>query len=59
MAAYRSVLAALADRGLAASAEVSVKLSAIGQSLPGDGEKIALDGARRDLRSRRRWPAPP
>jgi proline dehydrogenase len=46
VAAYRSVLTALADRGLAAHAEVSVKLSAIGQSLPGDGEKIALDGAR-------------
>jgi proline dehydrogenase len=46
VAAYRSVLTALADRGLAANAEVSVKLSAIGQSLPGDGEKIALDGAR-------------
>jgi proline dehydrogenase len=43
--AYESVLAGLA--GLASSAEVSVKLSAIGQSLPGDGEKIALDGARR------------
>ncbi|MBV9821763.1 MAG: proline dehydrogenase family protein [Actinobacteria bacterium] len=43
--AYESVLAGLA--GLAGSAEVSVKLSAIGQSLPGDGEKIALDGARR------------
>jgi proline dehydrogenase len=29
-----------------AAAEVSVKLSAIGQALPGDGEKIALDNAR-------------
>jgi proline dehydrogenase len=46
VAAYRSVLAALATAGLAKHAEVSVKLSAIGQSLPGDGEKIALDGAR-------------
>jgi proline dehydrogenase len=46
VAAYRSVLAALAEQGLAAHAEVSVKLSAIGQSLPGDGQKIALDGAR-------------
>ncbi|MDQ2836203.1 MAG: proline dehydrogenase family protein [Actinomycetota bacterium] len=45
VAAYRSVLAALADAGLAEHAEVSVKLSAIGQSLV-DGEKIALDGAR-------------
>src|SRR5205807_1058493 len=31
---------------LTARAEVSVKLSAIGQALPGDGEKIALDQAR-------------
>ncbi|WP_197704692.1 proline dehydrogenase family protein [Jatrophihabitans sp. GAS493] len=47
VAAYRSMLAALADSGFADRAEVSVKLSAIGQSLPaGDGEKIALDGAR-------------
>ncbi len=45
--AYESVLAALAGTGDADRAEVSVKLSAIGQSLPGDGERIALDGARR------------
>jgi len=45
VAAYRSVLGALAEAGLAQHAEVSVKLSAIGQSLP-DGDKIALDGAR-------------
>jgi proline dehydrogenase len=32
--------------GLSSAAEVSVKLSAIGQALPGDGEKIALDNAR-------------
>ena len=44
--AYVSVLAALGTAGLAEHAEVSVKLSAIGQSLPVDGEKIALDGAR-------------
>jgi proline dehydrogenase len=44
--AYRSVLAALGEAGLAGSAEVSVKLSAIGQALPADGEKIALEGAR-------------
>jgi proline dehydrogenase len=44
--AYRSVLSALAGAGLAGRAEVSVKLSAIGQALPGDGEKIALEGAR-------------
>ena len=32
---------------LTARSEVSVKLSAIGQALPGDGEKIALEHARR------------
>jgi proline dehydrogenase len=32
---------------LSSGAEVSVKLSAVGQSLPRDGEKIALDNARR------------
>jgi proline dehydrogenase len=46
VAAYRSVLAKLAADGLAERAEVSVKLSAIGQALPGDGAKVALDGAR-------------
>ena len=46
VAAYKDVLAELSRRGLAAHAEVSVKLSAIGQALPGDGEKIALDNAR-------------
>ncbi|MEO7260129.1 MAG: proline dehydrogenase family protein [Jatrophihabitantaceae bacterium] len=44
--AYESVLAGLIGVG-ADCAEVSVKLSAIGQSLPGDGERIALEGARR------------
>ncbi len=44
---YRRLLAALAAAGLAGPAEVSVKLSAVGQALPGDGEKIALDNARR------------
>jgi proline dehydrogenase len=33
-------------RLLTARAEVSVKLSAVGQALPGDGEKIALEHAR-------------
>jgi proline dehydrogenase len=51
VAAYLRLLDALSDAGLAPSAEVSVKLSAVGQSLnlgaPGDGERIALDGARR------------
>jgi proline dehydrogenase len=44
--AYVDVLAALADKGLAGGAEVSVKLSAVGQALPGDGEEIARDNAR-------------
>lgn len=43
--AYLDLLGALADAGLAASAEVSVKLSAVGQALPGDGHAIALDNA--------------
>ena len=44
--AYLSLLGRLADEGLTSGAEVSVKLSAIGQALPGDGEKIALEHAR-------------
>jgi len=45
--AYRALLRRLGDDGLAPRVEVSVKLSALGQSLPGvDAEKIALDHAR-------------
>jgi proline dehydrogenase len=44
--AYRTLLDRLNGEGLTAGAEVSVKLSAVGQALPGDGEKIALDHAR-------------
>lgn len=44
--AYRSLLAELDAAGLAASADVSVKLSAVGQFLPVDGEKVALANAR-------------
>ena len=44
--AYLELLAALAEQGMARNAEVSVKLSAIGQALPGEGEKIALENAR-------------
>jgi proline dehydrogenase len=44
-AAYRSLLAALAGEGLSSGAEVSVKLSALGQALPGDGAAIALENA--------------
>jgi proline dehydrogenase len=45
--AYVDVLDHLGEAGLAPAAEVSVKLSAVGQALPGDGERIALDNARR------------
>jgi proline dehydrogenase len=44
--AYLRLLKGLDEAGLAAAAEVSVKLSAVGQALPGDGEKFALDNAR-------------
>jgi proline dehydrogenase len=44
--AYVDVLHALAGRGLARNAEVSVKLSAVGQALPDIGEKVALENAR-------------
>ena len=46
--AYLSVLTELSAAGLTqgAKAEVSLKLSALGQSLPGDGDKIALEHAR-------------
>jgi proline dehydrogenase len=46
VSAYVEVLRALSDAGLARSAEVSVKLSAIGQALPDAGEKVAIDNAR-------------
>ena len=44
-AAYRSLLAALSEAGLADRAEVSVKLSALGQALGADGDQIALENA--------------
>ncbi|GLY27576.1 proline dehydrogenase [Kineosporia sp. NBRC 101731] len=44
-ASYRSLLAALSEAGLADRAEVSVKLSAFGQALGADGDKIALENA--------------
>ncbi|HET7328321.1 MAG TPA: proline dehydrogenase family protein [Nocardioidaceae bacterium] len=44
--AYLSVLQALTVAGLTPATEVSLKLSALGQALPGDGRKIALDNAR-------------
>lgn len=57
VAAYLELLEELATRGLARKAEVSVKLSAIGQALPdsagGGGDKIALDNARLICRAAR------
>jgi proline dehydrogenase len=43
---YAELLGRLADRGFGSRAEVSVKLTALGQLLD-DGEKIALENARR------------
>jgi proline dehydrogenase len=43
---YVALLARLKAEGLADAAEVSVKLSALGQALPGGGEQLALDNAR-------------
>jgi proline dehydrogenase len=45
--AYTRLLDHLGRAGLGARTEVSVKLSAVGQALPVDGEKIALENARR------------
>jgi proline dehydrogenase len=54
VAAYLELLAALKHASLTdelgpltSRSDLSVKLSAIGQALPGDGERIALDNARR------------
>jgi proline dehydrogenase len=46
VAAYLRLLIRLAAEGLAHRVEVSVKLSALGQRLPADADKIALDSAR-------------
>lgn len=43
--AYLDLLVGLAEAGLAPMAEVSVKLSAVGQALPGDGPRIATENA--------------
>jgi proline dehydrogenase len=42
---YLQLIALLADQGLAAGSEASLKLSAMGQALPGDGEALAADNA--------------
>ncbi|MDJ0341642.1 proline dehydrogenase family protein [Streptomyces sp. H10-C2] len=44
--AYLSLLRALETEGLGTRAEVSVKLSAFGQALPGGGHDIALENVR-------------
>lgn len=51
--AYLDLLGALAEAGLARQVEVSVKLSAIGQALPGTGPKVSLENARRIARAAR------
>jgi len=53
VAAYLEVLSQLSARGLTRMAEVSVKLSAIGQALPDQGHKIALENARTICRAAR------
>jgi proline dehydrogenase len=53
VAAYKELLADLAAKGLAPHAEVSVKLSAIGQFLPDSGHKVALENARDICRAAR------
>jgi proline dehydrogenase len=53
VAAYLDVLEQLSARGLTRSTEVSVKLSAIGQKLPVEGEKVALENARTICRAAR------
>jgi proline dehydrogenase len=45
VADYKDVLRALSGAGLSGSAEVSVKLSAVGQALGDNGESIALENA--------------
>ncbi len=53
VAAYVDVLRALSAAGLTRKAEVSVKLSAVGQALPETGHKIALENARTICRAAR------
>jgi proline dehydrogenase len=44
--AYRALLQRIGAEGLADRVEVSIKLSALGQSLPVDAEQVTLDAAR-------------
>ena len=54
VAAYLDVLDRLTKAGLTRATEVSVKLSAVGQAISEDGNKIALDNARILCQARRR-----
>jgi proline dehydrogenase len=53
VASYLELLQQLSAKGLTRSAEVSVKLSAVGQALPENGHKIALENARTICRAAR------
>ena len=53
VSAYLDLLQQLSARGLTRHAEVSVKLSAVGQALPDNGHKIALENARTICRAAR------
>lgn len=53
VAAYVDLLGSLSSHGLARKAEVSVKLSAVGQALAGDGFEVALENARTICRAAR------
>src|SRR5205085_6759688 len=53
VSAYLDLLAQLPAQGLTRDAEVSVKLSAIGQFLPDNGHKVALENARTICRAAR------
>jgi proline dehydrogenase len=53
VAAYVDVLEQLSEAGLSRNAEVSVKLSAIGQALPEIGQKLSIENARRICRATR------
>lgn len=43
---YLELLTLIDEAGLSTIVEVSVKLSAVGQALPGEGEQVALENAR-------------
>ncbi len=53
VAAYLDVFKQLSAKGLSRHAEASVKLSAVGQALPENGHKIALENARTICRAAR------